>query len=66
MLQNQTKMNRLFNRISLTAVSRRFYAQDYQAMVEANKIVVFMKGTPDAPQVSLLFLELGLDLMSYN
>merc|ERR1739845_336757 len=59
------KMNRLFStkliqplrltqpsvrRLTFTRVNLSAYSHDYDAMVSGNKIVVFMKGTPDAPQ----------------
>merc|ERR1711908_240845 len=60
------KMNRLFStkliqpairqvqpsvrRLTFTRINLSEYTHDYDAMVGGNKIVVFMKGTPDAPQ----------------
>lgn len=36
----------------LIRFSGQKFSHDYDAMVNANKCVVFMKGTPDAPNVS--------------
>ena len=38
----------------LIRFSGQKFSHDYDAMVNANKCVVFMKGTPDAPNVSIL------------
>ena len=40
-------------RLTFTRINLSEYTHDYDAMVGGNKIVVFMKGTPDAPQVSV-------------
>ena len=40
-------------RLTFTRINLSEYSHDYDAMVGGNKIVVFMKGTPDAPQVSV-------------
>ena len=48
-------MNRLFAIRSAVQVIRRFnskFSHDYEKMVNANKCVVFMKGTPEEPRVS--------------
>ena len=37
----------------LIRFSGQKFSHDYDAMVNANKCVVFMKGTPDAPNVSI-------------
>ena len=50
-------MNRLIGRPALQLMARRFkYTHNYDEMVNANKVVVFMKGTPDQPQVYRLIL----------
>ena len=43
------RMLRIAQRLSLRV--SRFYAHDYNKLVNKNKCVVFMKGTPDSPQV---------------
>lgn len=46
----------MFRRLAQSLVRTtqfRFVSHDYQAIVNAKKCVVFMKGTPDAPQVFL-------------
>merc|ERR1712062_239746 len=46
-----TEMNSLLARRTLQLTSRRFkFSYDYKEMVDKNKCVVFMKGTPQQPQ----------------
>jgi hypothetical protein len=47
----------MFRRLAQSVVRTtqyRFASHDYQVLVNAKKCVVFMKGTPDAPQVLLI------------
>ena len=37
----------------LIRLSSQKFSHDYDAMVNANKCVVFMKGTPEAPNVNI-------------
>ena len=47
------KMNRFLARSTNFLLARRFnqYTHNYDEIVNNNKIVVFMKGTPEQPQV---------------
>ena len=50
-------MNSLLARRTLQLTSRRFkFSYDYKEMVDKNKCVVFMKGTPQQPQVNFIMI----------